>query len=411
MKARGFPWTEVVVLLLAACVVLLIAYAGYRQQAANAPRYDTLSTYDAHSGGYRAWYELMQREGARVERFERRPAFLDASVGTLIASPNRTELALRNQETGDATGAPQAIDLENLRTWVKNGGRLVWVTDGTWDSRLGVAEPSDKGPERDEAVRIVLSPLTAGVVAVSGTSELRVPFGDSASGLPLVADGGGSVVTTYTLGKGTIIVVTDQSLFTNNRIAKAENARLAYALAGGGSGAVAFDEYVHGYAAGGSWWTILPVPVRIAFVIVLVGVLALLVASTLRFGPTARLPEDAERTSAEYLSSVAALLARGHAARKALRDLVNTTLQDVAHGVGMSERASLGALASRLRFGEIGTQRADELIELDRLGGLDQPSDKDLVRAAWLSASLRKEFSRYGRIGFGRRAAPVRRPA
>jgi hypothetical protein len=336
---------------------------------------------------------------------------LDASVGTLIAAPNRTELALRSQETGDATGAPQAIDFENLRAWVKKGGRLVWVTDGTWDSRLGVAEPSDKGPERDEAVSIALSPLTAGVSTVSGTDKLRVPFGDSASGLPLVADGGGSVVTAYALGKGTIIVVTDQSLFTNTRIAKADNARLAYALAGGGSGAVAFDEYVHGYASGSSWWTILPVPVRIAFVIVVVGLLLLLVASTLRFGPTARLPEDAERTSAEYLSSVAALLARGHAARKALRDLVNTTLQDVAHGVGMSERASLGALASRLRFGEDGTHRADELIELDRLGGLDQPSDKDLVRAAWLSVSLRKEFSRYGRIGFGRRTAPVRRPA
>lgn len=411
MKARDFPWTEVIVLLLAACAVLFVAYAGYRRQAANAPRYDTFSSYDAHSGGYRAWYELMQREGARIQRFERRPAFLDASIGTLIAAPNRTEFALRSQETGDQTGAPQAIDFENLRTWVKNGGRLVWVTDGAWDSGLGIAHPGEKGPERDEAVSVALSPLTAGVSAVSGTSKLRIPFGESASGLPLVADGGGSVVTRYTLGKGTIIVVTDQSLFANNRIAKADNAHLAYALAHTGTGAVAFDEYVHGYASGSSWWTILPVPVRIAFVMVLFGLLLLLVASTLRFGPTARLPENAERTSAEYLSSVATLLARGHAARKALRDLTTTTLQDVAHGVGMSERASLAALASRLRFGDGGTQRADELIELDRLGGLDQPSDKDLVRAAYLSASLRKEFSRYGRIGFGRRAAPVRRPA
>jgi hypothetical protein len=411
MKARDFPWTEAAVLLLAACCVLFIAYAGYRRQAANAPRYDTFSSYDAHAGGYRAWYELMQREGMRVQRFERRPAFLDASVGTLIAAPNRTELLLRSQQTGDQTGAPQAIDFENLRAWVKNGGRLVWVTDGWWDSGLGLAQTSDKGPVRDEAVSVAASPLTAGLSAVSGTSKLRIPFGESKSGLPLVADGGGSVVMAYPLGKGTIIVVTDQSLFANNRIAKADNARLAYALARADSGAVAFDEYLHGYAAGGTWWTILPVPVRIAVVIVLCGLLLLLVASTLRFGPTARLPETAERTSAEYLSSVAALLARGRAARKALRDLVNTTLHDIAHGVGLPEQASLAALASRLRFGEDGAWRADELIELDRLGGLEQPSDKDLVRAACLSASLRKEFSRYGRIGFGRRAAPVRRPA
>jgi len=412
MKARDFPWTEVVIVLLAACAVLVIAYANFRRQQENAPRYDTYSSYDSHSGGYRAWYELMRREGARVERFERRPAFLDAAIGTLIVAPSQTELLLRAQQTGDQTGMPQAIDFENLRTWVKNGGRLVWVTDGGfWDDSLGVGPMRDDGPERDEAVSIAASPLTAGVSAVSGTSKVRTPFSVSAAALPLIADGGGSVVTAYPLGKGTIFVVTDQSLFANNRIAKGDNARLAFALARTDAGTVAFDEYVHGYASGASWWTILPVPVRVALVIVVLGLLLLLVAAALRFGPTTRLPEDAERTSAEYLSSVAALLARGHAARKAVRDLVSTTVRDVAHGVGLPERSPLQALASRLRFGEDGARRADEIVELDRLGGLDQPSDKDLVRAASLSASLRKEFSRYGRIGFGRRAAPVSRPA
>jgi hypothetical protein len=411
VKARDFPWTEIVVLVLAACGVLFMAYVGYRREAANAPRYDTFSSYDARAGGYRAWYELMAREGGHVERFERRPVFLDDTIGTLVASFNMRELLLRAQSTGDATGQLQKIDFENLRAWVKRGGRLVWVTDGSLDAEMGVGHAGDKGPVRDEAVSIAASPLTAGVSAVSGTSKLRIPFGTSAAGLPLVADGGGSVVTAYRLGKGTIIVVTDQSLFANNRLAKADNARLAFALARADTSAIAFDEYLHGYAAGGSWWTILPVPVRVAILIVLCGLLLLLIGQTLRFGPTARLPENAERTSAEYLSSVAALLARGHAARKAVRDLASTTLHDVAHGVGLSEQASLSTLAARLRFGEGGARRADELIELDRLGGLEQPSDKDLVRAACLSASLRKEFSRYGRIGFGRRAAPVSRPA
>jgi hypothetical protein len=108
---------------------------------------------------------------------------------------------------------------------------------------------------------------------------------------------------------------------------------------------------------------------------------------------------------------MAALLARGHAARKALQDLTDTTLHEVARSVGLSDQAPLSTLASRVRFGEDGARRAEQLVELDRLGGLDRPSDKDLVRAAQLSASLRKEFTRYGRIGFGRRAAPVSRPA
>ena len=139
MKSRDFPWTEVIVLVVAGAVMLLVAYLNFRREAAHAPRYDTFSSYDAHSGGYRAWYELLAREGARVERFERRPAFLDDSVGTLIAAPNMTEYLLRSQNTGDTTGAPQSIDFEAMRAWVKRGGHLIWVTDGSWDSGLGLA--------------------------------------------------------------------------------------------------------------------------------------------------------------------------------------------------------------------------------------------------------------------------------
>lgn len=411
MKTRDFPWTEVIVLAVAACAMFFVAYMNYRREAANAPRYDTFSSYDAHSGGYRAWYELMAREGSRVERFERRPAFLDDSVGTLIAAPNMIEFQMRSATSGDTTGAPEAIDFEALRAWVKRGGRLVWITDGAWDSELNLAPTSATGPAKDEAVSVALSPMTAGVSAVSGTGQRRIPFGKTQGGLPLIADGGGAVVAAYALGKGEIFIVTDQSVFSNARIAKADNARLAFALAHAPAGTVAFDEYLHGYAAGSSWWSILPAPVRVAAIIVLCGLLLLLAGTTLRFGPTARLPQNAERTSAEYLSSMAALLARGHAARKAVRDLVDTTMHDVARSVGLPDQASLSALASRVRFGENGARRADELIELDRLGGLDRPSDKELVRAAQLSASLRKEFTRYGRIGFGRRAAPLSRPA
>lgn len=416
MTLRNFPWTEVIVLAIAAVVLGWFTYAGYRRQLAAAPRYDTFSSYDAHAGGYRAWYELLGREGLHVVRFEQRPAFLDASIGTLIVAPNAREVQLRQQKTGDQTGIPQAIDFENLRTWVKKGGRLVWITDGTWDgaldpSLLALQHDSSAGAGRDAAVSVAISPATSRVNAVSGADKLRVLFGRAPAYAPLIADSVGAVVAKRRLGKGSIIVVTDQSLFANKRLASADNARLAYNLAGESRGAIAFDEYVHGYAAGSSWWTVLPQPVRAAVIIVAGGLLLLLFGTALRFGPTARLPDTAERTSAEYLSSMAQLLARGRAARKALRDLVDVTLHEIAAGLGLSERASIDDIATRVRFGEGGDERAGELAELKTLRSLDQPTGNDLLRAAQLCASLRKEYSRYGRIGFGRRAAPLRRSA
>ena len=411
MKWRDFPWTEVIVLVLASAAIFTFAYAGFLRQRAQAPRYDTFSSHDAHKGGYRAWYELLARLGGHVERFTQRPAFLDSSIDTLIVAPNLREFALRVERTGDTIGLLQPIDYENLRVWVRRGGRLIWVTDGSSDGSLHLPEMTSNAPKRDDAVTVTISPLTSGVSAISGTSPLRVRFASAAKVQPLVADDSGAVVAEYPYGQGTILIVTDQSLFENERISTAGNARLAYNLATDGNpkATIAFDEWVHGYAAGPTWWAILPAPVRAGVIIAAVALLLLLIGSALRFGPTARLPENAERTSAEYLASMAQLLTRGKASRKALRDLAELTLHDVAAGAGLSDRAGITELVARLEG--VSPERAAAVRELDALRKLDHPNDRDLVRAARLCATLRKESTGYGRIGFGRRATSLERTA
>ncbi|MBV8222193.1 MAG: DUF4350 domain-containing protein [Candidatus Eremiobacteraeota bacterium] len=411
MNLRNLPWTEIVVLAIATAILMTIIYFGYRRQQAIAPRYDTFSSYDAHSGGYRAWYELLEREGFRLERFGRRPAFLDSSIGTLIVAPNLEEVMLRTERTQDSTGVPQAIDFDELHKWVRDGGRLIWLTDGNWDRWLDIDANDKGGAHADDAVAIARSPRTDGVGTVSGDGALRIQPGTSLAFTPLIADSVGTIVAERRYGKGSIIVVTDQSLFVNKHIADASNARLAYDLVAGTGGVVAFDEYVHGYVSGMSWWTILPKPVRAALIIVLSGLSLLLIGTALRFGPTARLPENTERTSAEYLSSMAQLLARGRAARKAMRDLIDVTLNQIAVALGLSDQASLAQIARSVQSSENGQARAAQLQELGRLRALNAPTDNDLLRAAQLCASLRKEYSRYGRIGFGRRAAPLWRSA
>jgi len=417
---RSAPVLEIVLIVVIALCFLVIATANYRRQQAAIPYANSYSTFDKSGGGYAAWFEMLRREGVRVGRFERRPAYLDETVDTAIVSPSLFELEERAQRSGSTIGQLSDVDFQALHDWVRRGGHLVWVTDGQTDaSIMHMPELATDGPIHDGAVTVMPSPVTAGVDQVYGSSRLRVRFGSGPNAAPLLADDTGAVVAQYPLGKGTVTIVTDQSLFSNARIGKADNARLAYNLATAGAGPhgqVVFEEWVHGFASGDSWWTILPLPMRAALVLVALAGLVLLIGSALRFGPTAQPELEPERTSAEYVASMAELLGRGRAARKALRDLADFCTRDIAASLSLPESAPLALLISRLRAtqrenGSAGRSDAAALLELDRLRAYEQPTNDELVRAAQLTALLRKEYSRHGRLGFNRRGSPAKRSA
>lgn len=409
---RAFPWVEAIV---AAVAIATIATAAYFEQLAQTrtSAFDTRSSYDAASGGYRAWFELLQREGVRVERFERRPAFLDGSIDVYV---------LANETIGNAIAASQverSPDTYNdgdwfaLAKWVKAGGHLVWLTDGiAQPDYLNAPDLAEKGPAHDDAVVVTPSPLAANVRSVSGTSKLRVPFA-SGGAPPIIADDTGGVVATYPLGKGTMTVVSDASLFENGRLALADNATLAYDLATTGltaHGSVAFDEWTHGHVAGDSWWSVLPAPFQVAFIGIALALVALGIGTGLRFGPAVKLPDETERTSDEYLTSMAVLYRRGGAVKEAVVEMADACLRDVAAGLGLSEGAGGRAIAARAG-GHGGDERGEAVMELDRIRSFEAPTESELVRAAALCVTLRKELSPHARIGIGRRATSPRRPS
>src|SRR5450755_11335 len=315
-----FPVLESIAAVVVVAGYVFVAYQQAQQDRRNLPYSDTQSSYDAGQGGYRALFEVLQREHIDVQRFERHPAFLDGSIDVYVLSEVGAD---PNHPVGPLAGA----DIESTAAWVRNGGRLVLI-GGDYDGQPALKTPfiDSVGAHRDRARPVISTPLAQGVRSLAGSSANRIPLARSIGQAPIALDRSGIVVSAYQLGKGEVIIVTDPTLFQNRNLARADNARLALDLVTAGLGphpVVAFDEFSHGYQIGETLWSVLPKPVQAALVIVCAALFALLISTFFRFGPVARLPVDTERTSAEYLASMAALLARCGEIRKAIREVAD----------------------------------------------------------------------------------------
>lgn len=395
---------ELWIVLAAMAVLAIIALLDYRSQTRAINAYDSYSSYDYQPGGYRAWYELLQREGFNVVHYRHRLAYINDAVTTLIVANNQYDAALRTS-AGEQAGVFQAAELNALGRWVRNGGHLIWLSDGTpiddQDNALHLPGFIDSPLHKDAAIPVVASALVAGVHKVSGDNRLRVDFQTAHPALPIIADDTGAVVALYRLGKGTVTVVSDESLFRNGTLQRADNAQLAYNLAAtttenDPAGVIAFEEWSHGYQSGDTWWGILPRPLQWACVVFCSAVVLALIGSTIRFGPAVRLPDSSERTSQEYVNSMAGLLRRGHASRTAVRDLAQLAHHEIAQAFGLPDSISGPALAARCRGSDRGAVAADALLTLDRLAGYEQPTTAELLRAAQLCYTLRKEYGTHG---------------
>jgi hypothetical protein len=291
---------ENVLALLVLAGIVLLALLNGRPPAGGS---DTFASTDYRSGGYAAWYELLRREDVAVERFERRPANLDASIDTLIASTPVVPAGL------DARGP---ADIGALAQWVRAGGRLI---------TLGNPKP--------------LAGRTALLVA------LRTPY-----------------------GQGEIVSVADPHVFDNALLTKADNARLAYALARPrrAGGIVAFDETLHGTIVDRRWWQVIDVSQRVALGGIALAVLIALAGSALRLGPAITLRAAREPASDEFIAAVAALYQRTKSRRAALALLA----WGACHANGEAA-AQLRLLAER-----------------------PAPADRDLIAGAVLARTIRE---------------------
>ena len=313
-------------------VLVAVSLLGHRPEG---PQAATRASGDYSFGGYRAWYELLAREGIRVARFRRHhDALRESRVDTLIvAFPD--DPVPSSWDAGEHSA---------LRTWVRGGGRLVdiglWPRSGKDD---GKGDPvylhktaADGGTLRGPWAALV------GSLGERGTMRL-VPV-KHAHVETLLADRSGALVVRYRVGRGEVIGIATGAFFENRALGRGDDARLAYLAARPGRpGTVAFDEAVRGDIAEKPWYRALDAPELVALAVAALAGLLWLLYGIVPLGPAVRLRAAREPTSEEFVNAVAALYERARARDHARDALVADARRALEHAPRTAQNTALAA--------------------------------------------------------------------
>ncbi len=384
---RRVPPLETAIVAVALAILVTIAVIGERTKPQPLPL-DSYSTFDAASGGYRAWYELLLRLSVRAERFTARPAFLEGGIDTLVwAEPLAFDP--RRQTTTRA-------DVAALESWVRAGGRLLYIGHDDAAAKLGLLHlPHSRAADaRASAPVVAMSLARLGVARVGSDWTLRWQMPKGAARV-LFDDGRGPLALAYAFGAGTVVAVIDESLFTNAKIAGADRARFAAALAlpRARGGRVSFDEAVHGFGVPEHWWQIVPRSFAIALGIAAAALLLAFAGAAARLGPPLVPEVRTDRSTSDFIDALAALFARGKAARRALADAKDSTTHAIARTLGLRDDAPPGDILARIA----GEERRDAYRTLVQIAEGGAADEHDLVRGVALAQQLRKEYAAHGR--------------
>ena len=359
---------DVIVAAVAVAALVAVSLLGDHGEK---PAAATRSSADYSFGGYRAWYELLAREGVRVEPFRRHhDALAQSGIDTLIvafpAPPLPTDW--------------DAAERDALRAWVRGGGRMI---------DIGLTPPAGKDDAKGE--KVMLDERRADNGSLSGAfarwvaalpargTERLVPLPKVRDVATLLRDRAGPLVVRYRYGRGEVIGVASAEPFENRALARGDAARLAYLVGrpGRSGGVVAFDEAVRGDVVEKPWYRALTAAELVALALAGLAGLLWLLYGIVPLGPAVRLRPPREPTSQEFVDAVAALYERARARDHAAEALLRDARRSLERAPRTAENK---ALAERVRFAEMEPLTDDAgLVAVAQLARTARENDTTMV--------------------------------
>lgn len=354
-------------ILVGVAIALVAAYWGVVQLSQDYYLVDAPpgSVFSSADEGFKILYAYLGKldiERDRLERFDELP-----DRGTIVVAASQP-----------LEKPPSRSDIRLLRAWVDDGGRLVLV--GQYAGQIA----GDTLGGTSGAGEVANLPLILPSVYAQGVEKVRVGEDRVLEAGPEwvthAKDDAGQVLISRSQGAGEVVWLSSPLPMSNVGIGEADNARLVTLLTAV-SGPVYFDEYHHGFVAGGGIWERLGAGGRSAVLLCLLGLGVLLYSVSRRPGPPIDVLTEPAARGGAYIASLAELYRKAGARTQALESL--------AAGL----RASL---ARRYGSVEAGMARHQEAREVLGLLGKEM-DEKQFVETARRIARLRQEVE--GRDG------------
>lgn len=377
------------------------------------------SIYNDRASGSKGFFEFVKQSGYDAVVWRRKWSSLTNSDARMLiavapdtGAPQLTGGGPFQQSQDDDDDQDQDVstdlgpaDVKLLKSWLSSGRTAVIMTsnlpssngsssstsDETFADALGISvdEPS-KGLSSTTFGPVQPTPLADSVVRIALAGGVRI-HGQHPDLVGIFGDRNGPVVAIEPVGKGRLIVIADGEFASNYNLGRADNSVFLGNLLGrylGHGQRVLFDEFHHGDAdieGGGSVWTALGRPLQIAIVQIVLAMLVVIGVASSRFGTPVPLFRPGDRTSAEYVQSLATLYWKAGASTTALEMIYKQFLRELTSRLGLSADVNLEQLAdAAARRGGVGVMEMRRLLALCEqhidTGKVSEAELLDLVR-------------------------------
>ena len=359
MKNRNVVYIRVLLVVL--YIVVLLAFINRSPQRTS---HDTWlpSSFNPVGAGNMALFQTLQELNWPVERW-REPLSRLSTYGT-----GNILIITRSRQGAPVSFTDQEIDL--LDDWVKKGNTLLLLgaLDDWDDTRAFLRQIGFTVPDKTDSVSDFLQPFerenqqTMEIQPVIGTNQTGTMILPRSASLPvsfptdakvLWQSLGQPFVVDVPRGAGHVICGASDRLLSNSYLGKGDNlAIVLQMLTPGGQPPrhLFFEESHHGFSAVYAMVRLLDDPgVRFAGMLAVLGALAFLGTSLVRFGSVIPLHHETGRSTLEFVDSIADLYLRADLRNDTIKYLFIETHQRLLQRLNLPPTASHELIASRLQ--------------------------------------------------------------